>query len=89
VLPSSLYRFDRRVYGWEILHGAGIDPALRRAGPSWRRFLAAQAHAITVPWPATRIHRPLQVAHIRLKPMGRLRDRGGCQHTPRDEGHPL
>jgi putative transposase len=31
---------------WEILHAAGIDPAPRRAGPSWRQFLAAQAHAI-------------------------------------------
>ena len=31
---------------WEILHGAGIDPAPRRAGPSRRQFLAAQAHAI-------------------------------------------
>ena len=31
---------------WEILHAAGIDPAPRRAGPSWREFLAAQAHAI-------------------------------------------
>ncbi len=31
---------------WEILHAAGIDPAPRRAGPSWRQFLTAQAHAI-------------------------------------------
>jgi transposase len=31
---------------WEILHAAGIDPAPRRAGPTWREFLAAQAHAI-------------------------------------------
>jgi transposase InsO family protein len=31
---------------WEILHAAGIDPALRRAGPTWREFLAVQAHAI-------------------------------------------
>jgi putative transposase len=31
---------------WEILHAAGMDPAPRRAGPSWREFLAAQAHAI-------------------------------------------
>ncbi|WP_206069044.1 integrase core domain-containing protein [Nonomuraea composti] len=31
---------------WEILHTAGIDPVPRRAGPSWRQFLAAQAHAI-------------------------------------------
>ncbi|MFI6920005.1 integrase core domain-containing protein [Nonomuraea spiralis] len=32
---------------WEILHGAGIDPAPRRSGPTWRQFLAAHAHAIT------------------------------------------
>ena len=31
---------------WEILHAAGIEPAPRRAGPTWRQFLAAQAHAI-------------------------------------------
>jgi putative transposase len=30
---------------WEILHAAGIDPA-PRAGPTWRQFLTAQAHAI-------------------------------------------
>ena len=31
---------------WTILHTAGIDPSLRRAGPSWTEFLRAQAHAI-------------------------------------------
>jgi putative transposase len=31
---------------WEILHAAGVDPAPRRAGPTWRQFLIAQAHAI-------------------------------------------
>jgi transposase InsO family protein len=31
---------------WEILHAAGFDPAPRRAGPTWRQFLTAQAHAI-------------------------------------------
>ncbi|WP_347607703.1 integrase core domain-containing protein [Acrocarpospora sp. B8E8] len=31
---------------WEILHAAGIKPAPRRAGPTWRQFLAAQAQAI-------------------------------------------
>jgi putative transposase len=31
---------------WQILHDAGNDPAPRRAGPTWRQFLAAQAHAI-------------------------------------------
>ena len=30
---------------WEILHAVGIDPAPRRAGPTWRQFLTAQAHA--------------------------------------------
>jgi putative transposase len=31
---------------WTILHDAGSDPAPRRAGPTWRQFLSAQAHAI-------------------------------------------
>jgi putative transposase len=31
---------------WEILRAAGIDPAPRRAGPTWRQFLTAQARAI-------------------------------------------
>jgi transposase InsO family protein len=30
----------------KILNAAGIDPAPRRFGPTWRQFLAAQAHAI-------------------------------------------
>jgi transposase InsO family protein len=37
VAPSSV---------WEILHAAGIDPAPRRSGPSWRQFLRAQAAGI-------------------------------------------
>jgi transposase InsO family protein len=28
---------------WQILHAAGIDPAPRRAGPTWQQFLHAQA----------------------------------------------
>jgi putative transposase len=50
----------RRIYGeltklgvtiapstvWEILRAAGIDPAPRRSGPSWRQFLHAQAAGI-------------------------------------------
>ena len=28
---------------WEILTAAGIDPAPRRSGPTWREFLTAQA----------------------------------------------
>ena len=31
---------------WKILKTAGIDPAPRRSGPTWRQFLTAQAHAI-------------------------------------------
>ncbi len=31
---------------WQILHAAGIDPAPRRTGPTWRQFLHAQAAGI-------------------------------------------
>ena len=31
---------------WQILHAAGIDPAPRRSGRSWRQFLHAQAAGI-------------------------------------------
>jgi len=31
---------------WEILHAAGIDPAPRRSGPTWRQFMHAQAAGI-------------------------------------------
>jgi len=31
---------------WKILNRAGVDPAPRRAGPSWKQFLTAQAHSI-------------------------------------------
>ena len=31
---------------WQILHAAGIDPAPRRAGPTWNQFLTAQARGI-------------------------------------------
>jgi putative transposase len=31
---------------WTILKGAGLDPAPRPTGPTWRQFLTAQAHAI-------------------------------------------
>ena len=31
---------------WQILHNAGIGPAPRRTGPTWRQFLTAQARGI-------------------------------------------
>ncbi len=31
---------------WEILHAAGIDPAPRRTGPTWKEFLTNQAQGI-------------------------------------------
>jgi transposase InsO family protein len=31
---------------WQILHAAGVDPAPRRTGPSWREFLTTQAEGI-------------------------------------------
>ena len=31
---------------WQILHAAGIGPALRRTGPTWKQFLTAQARGI-------------------------------------------
>ena len=31
---------------WEILKASGIDPALRRAAPTWSRFLRSQADAV-------------------------------------------
>jgi pimeloyl-ACP methyl ester carboxylesterase len=33
---------------WSILKRADVDPAPHRDGPSWRQFLAAQAHGILV-----------------------------------------
>jgi putative transposase len=31
---------------WQILHDAGIGPAPRRMGPSWKQFLTAQARGV-------------------------------------------
>src|SRR3954467_5829294 len=31
---------------WKILHQAGIDPAPRRSGPTWKQFLTAQAETV-------------------------------------------
>jgi hypothetical protein len=31
---------------WKILNQAGINPAPRRSGPTWKQFLTTQAHTI-------------------------------------------
>jgi putative transposase len=31
---------------WQITHDAGIDPAPRRTGPTWKQFLTAQARGV-------------------------------------------
>ena len=38
---------------WQILHDAGIDPAPRRTGPTWKQFLTAQAAASSRPTSST------------------------------------
>jgi transposase InsO family protein len=46
---GELSRLGHRIAAstvWQILHDAGIDPAPRRSGPTWRQFLTAQANAI-------------------------------------------
>ncbi|MGW3572029.1 integrase core domain-containing protein, partial [Streptomyces sp. NPDC000941] len=46
---GELARLGHRIAAstvWEILHAAGIDPAPRRSGPTWREFLTAQAEGI-------------------------------------------
>jgi putative transposase len=48
-IQGELARLGHRIAAstvWEILHAAGIDPAPRRSGPTWREFLAAQAEGI-------------------------------------------
>jgi putative transposase len=46
MLHAALGRTPGASTVWKILHAAGIDPAPRRAGPSWSEFLRAQATAI-------------------------------------------
>ena len=48
-MQGELIRLGHRIAAstvWQILHDAGIDPAPRRSGPSWRQFLTAQAKAV-------------------------------------------
>src|SRR6266511_586645 len=47
---------------WKILHQAGVDPAPRRAGPTWQQFLTTQAHTILSCDFFTRRHRVPQTA---------------------------
>ncbi len=48
-VQGELIRLGHRIAAstvWQILHDAGIDPAPRRPGPTWRQFLTAQAKAV-------------------------------------------
>ena len=48
-VQGKLVRLGHRIAAstvWQILHDAGIDPAPRRAGPTWRQFLTTQAKAV-------------------------------------------
>ncbi|MFT7836987.1 helix-turn-helix domain-containing protein [Saccharothrix sp. BKS2] len=48
-IQGELARLGHRIAHstvWRILHDAGIDPAPRRSGPTWREFLTAQAESI-------------------------------------------
>jgi putative transposase len=48
-VQGELARLGRHVAAstvWKILHRAGIDPAPRRAGPTWKQFLTVQARAV-------------------------------------------
>lgn len=48
-IHSELARLGHRIAAstvWQILHDAGIDPAPRRTGPTWRKFLTTQAQGI-------------------------------------------
>jgi transposase InsO family protein len=48
-IHGELSRLGHRIAAstvWKILNAAGIDPAPRRSGPTWREFLAAQTEGI-------------------------------------------
>jgi putative transposase len=48
-VQGELVRLGHRIAAstvWQILHNAGLDPAPRRSGPTWRQFLTAQAQAV-------------------------------------------
>jgi hypothetical protein len=48
-IHGEMARLGHRIAAWtvwEILSAAGIDPAPRRSGPTWREFLTTQAESI-------------------------------------------
>jgi len=48
-VQGELVRLGHRIAAstvWQILHDAGIDPAPRRSGPTWRQFLTGTAKAV-------------------------------------------
>jgi putative transposase len=48
-VQGELVRLGHRIAAstvWQILHDAGIGPAPRRSGPTWRQFLTSQAQAV-------------------------------------------
>jgi transposase InsO family protein len=48
-VQGELVRLGHRIAAstvWQILHDAGLDPAPRRSGPTWRQFLTAQAKVV-------------------------------------------
>lgn len=51
-IQGELNRLGHRIAPstvWQILHAAGLDPAPRRTGPTWRTFLRTQAkHIVAV-----------------------------------------
>jgi transposase len=58
---------------WRILHDAGIGPALRRTGPTWKQFLTAQARGIIA----------ADFVHVDTAAAARLRaDRDRARHPP-------
>jgi len=48
-IQGELVRLGHRIAAstvWQILNSAGIDPAPRRSGPTWKQFLVSQAKGI-------------------------------------------
>lgn len=48
-IQGELVRLGHRIAAstvWEVLNAAGVDPAPRRSGPTWREFLTAQAEGL-------------------------------------------